>query len=96
MANGVHAEGGGEVVFARAGAADQHDVLCVVEERATMQFPYERFVDLSLGKVEAGQIPVNRELRTLHLVIDGPHLTFGDRVPRSGCKSVALYAAPGG
>ena len=42
-----------------------------------MQFPHERFVDLSLGKVEAGQIPVNRELRTLHLVIDGPHLTFG-------------------
>ena len=75
VANGLHAEGGGKVGF--AGAADQHDVLCVVEDRAMMQFPHERFVDLSLGKVEAGQIPVNRELRTLHLVIDGPHLTFG-------------------
>ena len=64
MANGLHAEGGGKVGFAGAG----HDVLCVVEDRATMQFPDERFVDLSLGKVEAGQIPVNRELRTLHLI----------------------------
>jgi hypothetical protein len=35
--NGLHADGCGQVGFARARAADEHDVLCILQELAAMQ-----------------------------------------------------------
>ena len=43
-----------------------------------MQGADEHFIDLALGKIKAHQIPIHREVRRPHLIIDRTHLAFGD------------------
>lgn len=51
----------------RAGAADQDDVIGVVEEVAAMKLLHERFIDLAAGEVEAVQIAIDRKACGLEL-----------------------------
>ena len=50
MLDRLHAQGRGHVRLACAGAADQHDILGVLQELASMQLPHECFVDLAVAK----------------------------------------------
>jgi hypothetical protein len=51
-----------------AGAADQDDVVGVLQELATMELAHERLVDLTAGEVEAGKITIGRKASGLELV----------------------------
>ena len=51
-----------------AGAADEDDVVSVLEELATVELADERLVDLTAGEVEAGEIAVVREAGRFELV----------------------------
>src|SRR5450432_2180663 len=55
MFDGLNADGHGEMRFARAWAADQDDVMRVLQELATVKLADERLVDLATGEVEAGE-----------------------------------------
>ena len=77
MLDGLDAEGGRDMGLAGAGAADQHDVVGVVDELAAMQLAHQRLVDLAAGEVEAGEVAVGREAGSLELVGDRPDLAFG-------------------
>ena len=47
-----------EMRLARAGAADQDDIVGVFQELAAMELTRERLVDLAAGEVEAGKIAI--------------------------------------
>src|SRR5580700_1190352 len=47
-----------EMRLARAGAADQDDIVGVFQELAAMELTGERLVDLAAGEVEAGKIAI--------------------------------------
>ena len=47
-----------EMRLARAGAADQDDIVGVFQELAAMELTRERLVDLAAGEVEAGQVAI--------------------------------------
>jgi len=51
-------------------AADQNHVFSRIHELATMKLAHEGFVDLARGEGEAGQVPIGREARRLH--VTGP------------------------
>jgi hypothetical protein len=55
MFDGLDADGRGEMRFARAWAADQDDVVRVLEKLAAVKLANERLVDLAAGEVEAGK-----------------------------------------
>ena len=55
-------------VFPRAGAADEDDVVSVLQELAAMKLVYERLVDLAAREVEAGEVAIVRESGGLELV----------------------------
>ena len=61
----LDADRGGEMRLARAGAADQDDVVGVFQELAAMELTRERLVDL--GEVEAGEIAIGRKRAALSL-----------------------------
>ena len=63
LLDGLDADGRGEVRLARAGAADQDDVVRVFQELATVKLADERLVDLATGEVEPGEIAIVREAR---------------------------------
>ena len=50
----LDAESGGDVRLARAGAADQHDVVTAIDELAAVQLADHGFIDLAGSEVEAG------------------------------------------
>ena len=50
MLDRLDADRGGEMRLARAGAADQDDVVRVLQELAAMKLAYERLVDLAAAK----------------------------------------------
>ena len=56
MLDGLDADRRGEVRFARAGAADQNDIVGVFQELAAVELTRERLVDLAADEVEAGEI----------------------------------------
>jgi hypothetical protein len=63
MFDGLNADGRGEMRLARARAADQDDIVCVLQELATVKLADERLVDLATGEVEPGEIAIVREAR---------------------------------
>jgi hypothetical protein len=58
MLDGLDADRGGEMRLAHAGAADQDDIVRILQELATMELTCERLVDLAAGEVEACEIGV--------------------------------------
>src|SRR4051812_412316 len=60
MLDGLDADGRGEMRLARSGAADQDDVVGVLQELATVKLAHERLVDLATGEVETGEIAIVR------------------------------------
>ena len=54
MLDRLDADRGGEMRLACAGAADQDDIVRILQELAAMELTYERFIDLAAGEVEAG------------------------------------------
>jgi len=77
MLDGLDAERGCDVRFAGAGTADEDDVVCVVEELASVELANERLVDLAAGEVEAIEISVGREASSLKLVCGRSNFPFG-------------------
>jgi hypothetical protein len=53
-----------------AGTADQDDIVGHAHKLTAMELADQRFVDLAAGKVEAGQISIDREARRLELIGD--------------------------
>src|ERR1700692_2242415 len=68
LLDGLDADRGGEMRLPRAGAADQDDVVSVLQELAAVKLVYERLVDLAAGEVEAGEVAIVRESSGLELV----------------------------
>ena len=66
--DGLDAQGGGDVGFACARAANQNDVVSVFQDLAPMELANERFVDLAAGELEAAEVAVGREAGGLELV----------------------------
>ena len=56
MLDGLDADRGGEMRLPRAGAADQDDIMGVIQELAAVELTRERLVDLAAGEVEAGKV----------------------------------------
>src|SRR3984885_11666659 len=55
MLDRLDADCSGEMRLARAGAADQDDIVRVFQKLAAMKLTRERLVDLAAGEVEAGK-----------------------------------------
>ena len=68
MLDGLDTERSGNVRLARAGTADQNDVVGVVKEIAAVELLHESLVDLAACEVEAIQITVGRKACRLELV----------------------------
>ena len=68
MLDGLDADRRGEMRLPRAGAADQDDVVGVLQELAAVKLAHERLVDLAAGEVEAGKVAIVREAGGLELV----------------------------
>ena len=77
MLDGLDANRGCDMRLARAGTADQNDIIGIVEEVAAMKLLHERLVDLAAGEVEAVQIAVGREACRLELICGRSDLSFG-------------------
>ncbi len=76
MLDGLDTYGRRDMAFSGAGPTDQHHVLGVFHELATMQLADGGLVDIAGGKVVAREIFVGREARNLHVVCDGSHFPF--------------------
>jgi hypothetical protein len=68
MLDGLDADRGGEMRLACAGAADQDDVVRILQELAAMKLTGERLVDLAAGEVGAGEIAIVRKAGGLELI----------------------------
>src|ERR1700722_8136480 len=66
--DGLDADRSGEMRLARAGAADQYDVVGVFQKLAAMELTCERLVDLAAGKVEAGKVAIVRKAGGFELI----------------------------
>ena len=64
----LDADRGGEMCFPRAGAADQDDVVRILQELAAMKLTGERLVDLAAGEVEACKVAVVRKAGGFELI----------------------------
>lgn len=76
MFDGLDTDGRGDMRLARAGTADEDDVVGVAEEVAAMKLTDQRLVDLTAGEVEAVQITIGRKAGRLELVGSRSHFTF--------------------
>lgn len=76
MFDGLDAEGGCDIGFAGARAADQDHALGTLHELAGVQRPDGGLVDLAGNKVEACEVLVGREPRGLHVRGKRSDLTF--------------------
>src|SRR3546814_8115665 len=74
--DGLDAQRRCHMALAGARTADQHDIVGDVDEVAAMQLTNQSFVDLATGKVEAGQIAIDREARDLELIGHRSNLPF--------------------
>jgi hypothetical protein len=77
MLDRLDAKGGGDVGLARAGTADQHDIMRAIDEVAAMELADQRLVDLARREVEASQILVGGQAGRLDLIGDGSHFALG-------------------
>src|SRR5882757_6747726 len=77
MLDGLDADRGGEMRLARAGAADQDDIVGVFQDLAAMELTRERLVDLAAGEVEAGEIAIVWKAGGLELIGRRSHLSVG-------------------
>src|ERR1700678_863213 len=77
MLDGLDADRRSEMRLARAGAADQEDIVGVFQELAAVQLTRERLVDLTAGEVEAGEIAIVLEAGGLELIGRRSHLPVG-------------------
>jgi hypothetical protein len=59
---------GGEMRFAGSRAADQDDIVRILQELAAMKLTCERLVDLAAGEVEAGKVSIVRKAGGLDLI----------------------------
>jgi hypothetical protein len=57
-----------EMRLARAGAADQYDLVGVSQKLAAMKLTGERLVDLAAGEVEAGKVAIVRKAGGFELI----------------------------
>src|SRR5277367_5734282 len=64
----LDADRGGEMRLACAGAADQDDVVRILQELAAMKLTGERLVDLAAGEVEAGKVAIVRKAGGFELI----------------------------
>ena len=87
MFDGLDADRGGEMRLARAGAADQDDIVGVFQELASVELAQLRLVDLAAGEVEASKIAIVREASGLELV--------ARKAGGSSAKGAPLRRAPG-
>src|ERR1700679_4024280 len=77
MLDGLDADCCGEMRLACAGAADQDDIVSVLQELATVELANKRLVDLAAGEVEAGEVAVVRKASGFELIGGRPHLSIG-------------------
>src|SRR6202167_5868621 len=77
MLDRLDADRGGEMRLARAGAADQDDIVRILQELAAMKLTCERLVDLATSEVEAGEIAIVRKAGGLELIGRRSHLPVG-------------------
>src|SRR6202041_252514 len=77
MLDGLDADRGGEMRLPRAGAADQDDIMGVIQELAAVELTRERLVDLAAGEVEAGKIAIVWKAGGLELIGRRSHLPVG-------------------
>src|SRR6202167_2456299 len=77
MLDGLDADRGGEMRLARAGTADQDDIVRILQELAAMKLTCERLVDLAAGEVDAGEIAIVRKAGGLELIGRRSHLPVG-------------------
>ena len=78
MLDGLDADRGGEMrSLARAGAADQDDVVRVLQELAAVELAHQRLVDLTAGEVEAGKVAIVRKAGGFELIGRRPYLPVG-------------------
>ena len=68
--NRLHTQGGCQVSFPRTRTANQNNILGLLDKLTPMKQAHQRLRHDALGKIEAGEIPMSRELGNLHLVVD--------------------------
>jgi hypothetical protein len=61
MLDGLDADRGSEMRLARTGAADQDDIVRILQELASVELTRQRLIDLTAGEVEAGEVSIVRE-----------------------------------
>jgi hypothetical protein len=86
-----HAQRRGQVRLARAGPADEDDVLRLVDELHLGQPHDQLVIDGRDVELEAREIAVHRELRRVHLVFDRAHAP----IDGLGLQQVFDQPAPG-
>src|ERR1700729_2349840 len=64
----LDADRNGEMRLARAGAADQDDIMRVIQELAAVELTRERLVDLAAGEVEASKVAIVRKAGGFELI----------------------------
>src|SRR3546814_17270609 len=89
MFDGLDAQRRCHMALAGARTADQHDIVGDVDEVAAMQLTHQSFIDLATGKVEAGQIAIDREARDLELIGHRSNLPFRSEERRVGKECVS-------
>jgi hypothetical protein len=78
MHDRLHADRGREMGLAGAWAADEHDVVGLLDEVAAVQRLHEGGVHRALLELEAREIAIGGEARGLELVLDRADLPLGD------------------
>src|ERR1700722_16722215 len=73
MLDGLDADRGGEMRLARAGTADEDDIVGVFQELASVELTRQRLVDLAAGKVEAGKVAIVWKAGGLELIGSRAH-----------------------
>src|ERR1700690_1909304 len=68
MLDGLDADRGGEMRLPRAGAADQDDIVRILQELASVELTRKRLVDLAAGEVEASKVSIVREAGRFELI----------------------------
>lgn len=76
MLDGLHTDGRGNVGLAGSGAANQHDIVGILQEVAAMELAHQCLVDLAAGEVEAIEVAIGGEACGLELVGRRSHLSL--------------------
>src|ERR1700761_3996307 len=68
MLDGLDADRGGEMCLAGSRAANQDDIVRILQELASVELTRKRLVDLAAGEVEAGKVSIVREAGRFELI----------------------------